>query len=104
MIKKLFFKASRPVTIDEIKSVLELKFPDHECSLYGLIGSKGIKVKKTAFAGVRVGKLGNRIVVKRTCPTYIGALIDAMLFNIISSSKNHKLAVEVVDYLKQIYG
>ncbi len=104
MAKKSFFKPQANVTIEEIKESLEKNFPEYEYNLWGKIGKKGLKVKKSTFGGARVFFGLGRVFVKRTPPTVIGAMIDSLLLEMISKIMNKKIAMNIITHLKDEFG
>ncbi len=102
-MQTLFFKPTIPVEMHEIKELLEKEFPEYEYSLYGVIGKKGLMIKKSTFKGARVGQAGGRIIVSKTPPTIIGSMIDRFFFGLISSYTNDKIACQIVTLLKERY-
>jgi len=101
-ITKLFFKPTIPVEIEEIKEELEKAFPQYEYSLWGKIGKKGLKVKKSTFRGARIIQAAGLIWIRKTPPTFIGALIDAFSLKLIRIV-NNKTVRELSDFLREKY-
>lgn len=79
------------------------RYPEHEYNIYGKLGNKGLKIKKSVFVGARVYCAIGCVFVKTNPPALIGNLMDRILLQVISGIMNRKIASEIVDYLREEY-
>lgn len=99
-MKTSFFKTRRDVSIEEIKNSLEKKFLEFEY----IAKKKQLIMKKSMFVGAKVFYGMGRIIVKHECPTLIGDLVDDLCLGMISTFNNRKIALNVLDHLKDEFG